>query len=370
MSAAPAHNDPDYGALLDTARRLTEPVAGMAGQLRDLLDADTGIRAFDTSPSPGEVPGCAFIDGAVAHEQTDALAWVCAVGARLNGRAAPTVTEAAAVAPVSGDVERLRSALMACCELAAATTPGPTESGTRAVFMDGGLATPLISIAQGLLVRDADVDRAVREHYAAVDLPALVGRYVDLIEQGRVVALPKQDTATGFTSQWADTYSGRFEHPDTHLVLARMRDRPLAGSLLAPGEFLTPRPAHELARTEIKQSTHDGAPPDALTAALAPQYRRLAAMDRLHVTYLKPRRLPTRVVKIEYRETAPSQWSTAATLSSLIDGVTMGPRVKEPLPQYQVDTAAKKAVTTALTKIMAVATLALDDSSATSHYRT
>lgn len=346
--------------LIATARRLVEPVRGMAGQMRDLLDSDDAIMPFPTSPPPGVTPQAAFIDGAVAHEQTDALMWIAATGVSLTDGQSPTVHDAAAVAPVSGDTERLRSALMACCELQAATT----TSASR-VFMDGGLATPLISLSQALLVRD--VERSIREHYDQIDLPAVLDRYVTLVEEGAVVALPKQDTATGYTSEWAKTHRDHFEHPDAASALSRMRDRPLIGSLLMPGEWLRPRPAHELARTEIKSREADR--PDPLAAALAPHYARLAAVEGLHVAYFKPRRLPDRVIKFEYREDDPSTWSTGTALSALIDGLTIGPRVKEPMPQYQVDAAAKKAVTSALSQIMQTASAALDES-VTSRYRT
>lgn len=351
--------------LIATARRLIEPVRDLAGQMRDLLDATGQITPIPQPSTPGQTPLTAFIDGAVAHEQTDALTWIAATGARLTDDHAPAVESATAVAPVSGDTERLRSALMASCELLAATS---TESPAERVIMDGGLATPLISLSQGLLVRDPDVERTIREHYTQIDLPAVVDRYVTLIEQGRVAALPKQDTATGYTTEWARAHRHDFEHPDSASALSRMRDRPLAGSLLLPGEWLRPRHADELARTEIKAARTDT--PDPLAQALAPHYERLARTEGLHVAYFKPRRLPERVIKIEYREDDPATWATGAGLSALIDGVTMGPRVKEPLPQYQADAAAKKAVTSTLTETMHSAAAMLDAPAATYRYRT
>ena len=196
--SAPTLTDPDR--LLADARRLVEPVTGMAGRLRDLLDADGLVRGYPAPAAPGAMPGCAFVDGAVAHEQTDALAWVAATGVRLVDGHQPVTLSATAVAPVSGDIERLRSALMAARELAAATAETPAAD---LVFMDGGLSTPLISVAQALLVRDLDVLAAVREHYRRTGIVDLVAAYVDLVAAGKVAALPKQDTATGFTGEWA-----------------------------------------------------------------------------------------------------------------------------------------------------------------------
>lgn len=361
--SAPTLTDPDR--LLADARRLVEPVTGMAGRLRDLLDADGLVRGYPAPAAPGAMPGCAFVDGAVAHEQTDALAWVAATGVRLVDGHQPVTLSATAVAPVSGDIERLRSALMAARELAAATAETPAAD---LVFMDGGLSTPLISVAQALLVRDLDVLAAVREHYRRTGIVDLVAAYVDLVAAGKVAALPKQDTATGFTGEWARRYRGDFDHVDSHVALARLRDRPLAGSLLTPGEWLTPREATEIGRTEIKAAHPDETDP--LVSALAPLYARFAATDGLHVTYMKARRLRDRVVKIEYREDEPGRWSTGERITSLIDGVTLGPRVKEPLPQHQVDAAAKKVVTGTLSMLMQVASGALDDPAATSRYRT
>lgn len=351
--------------LIATAQRLIEPVRGLAGQMRDLLDANDEITSFPLSSTPGQTPRTAFIDGAVAHEQTDALMWVAATGARLTDEHAPVVESATAVAPVSGDTERLRSALMASCELVAATS---TEGAADRVVMDGGLATPLISLSQGLLVRDPDVERAIREHYTQIDLPDVVDRYVTLIEQGRVAALPKQDTATGYTTEWANAHRHDFEHSDSAAALARMRDRPLAGAVLVPGEWLRPRHADELARTEIKAGGTDT--PDPLAQALAPHYERLARTENLHVAYFKPRRLPDRVIKIEYREDDPATGATGAALSALIDGVTMGPRVKEPMPQYQVDAAAKKAVTSTLSEMLHLVAAELHDETTIARYRT
>lgn len=347
--------------LIATARRLIEPVRGMSDLLRDIHVRQGAIMGFPRPDTPGRVPGAAFIDGAVAHEQTDALLWVAATGVSLADDRPSTVNTATGVAPVSGDTERLRSGLMACCELEAATA-----SDEALIFMDGGLATPLISVAQALLVHDPDVRQSIRERYARVDVASLLDRYVDMVEEGRVVALPKQDTASGYATAWATAYEHEFPHPDTSLALARMRDRPLAGALLRPGEMLRPRPAQELARTELK---HENGDP--LAARLAPHYDRLARAENLHVMYVQPRRLTDRVIKAEYREADPTTWATGQSLAALVDGVTIGPRVKEPMPQYQVDGAAKKSVTSTLAALMQDAQTALDgDAGATSRYRT
>lgn len=343
--------------LLDAAQRLVEPVSGMGERLRDHLEATDSILDFTTAPAPTTPAAC--VDGAVADEQTDALVWVTAVGiAQTNGRPDHTVT-ASAVAPVSGDTERLRSALMATCELSAATA-----WDDRMVFMDGGLATPLISVAQGLTVSDPDVSTSIWRHYRDTDLATVVNTYLDRLLAGRIAALPKQDTATGYIDLWLDALRRDLDHSQQQ-VLGRMRDRPLIGGLLRPGEMLAPRPAVELARTEVKAPEgHD------LSAALDAAYTRLRKATGIHVTYFKPTRLPGRVIKVEYLERDPTGYADGRAIAAALDAQTLGPRMKEPLMQHQVDQVAKRTVTTNLSTITGMAARALDNPAATAHYRT
>lgn len=355
MSLTPGSLD----TLIDRARQLVEPIDGLADRLREHLDATGAIHAFTHTTAPPLTMPIACVDGAVADEQTDALVWATAVGvAQTTGRD-DHATSATAVVPVSGDTERLRSALMATCELSAAVA-----WPDRTVFMDGGLATPLISVAQGVTVTDPDVGQSLANHYRSRNVIETVDAYLDRLLEGHIAALPKQDTATGYI----DLLRGalRSSLPAAQIsALARMRDRPLVSSILRPGEMLRPRPATELARTEAKPN---GGNP--VAAALAKSYERLHDANTVHVTYFKPTRLPSRVIKVEYLERDLERFTTAHTLVAALDEQTLGPRMKEPLMQHQVDQAAKRLVTSNLSTITATAARLLDNASATSHYRT
>lgn len=355
----------DLSALLDRARALLDPVRDTAETLGDLLRADGAIHAH---PSPGTPVGpsgpVGFTDGAVASEQTDALAWVAAVGVTQTSNYPDREHSARTVVPVCGDVERVRSALMASCELRATTT-ALADHHPGLIFMDGGLATPLVSIGQGLLMRDPDATEAITTHNANTDLPDTIAAYVTAILSGHIAALPKQDTATGYVDQWARRYTGALTGAQRE-NLQRLRDRPVMGGLLGPGEWVTPRPAKELRNVEAKVSGPDGT---AHPAAIDTDYGRLRDATHLHVTYFRPHRLASRVIKIEYAETDTDTWETARDLIRYLDTVTMGPRVKEPLGQHLVDANAKRAVTATMTEMMGHATTVLDPA-ATDRYRT
>lgn len=351
-------NNETVAPLLDSAQRLVEPVTGLADRLRDHLDTADGV--FDYTQSPHTTTQtAACVDGAVADDQTDALVWVTAVGvAHTDGRANHTATTSAVV-PVSGDTERLRSALMATCELSASTA-----WKDRMVFIDGGLATPLISVAQGLTVRDPDVAASIEQHYQDSDITEVVNTYLDRLLVGKIAALPKQDTATGYIDLWTTSLGDSL--PDSQRqMLSRLRDRPVISGLLQPGEMLHPRPATELTRTEAKSPEGYDA-----SSALDDAYGRMRQADGLHVTYFKPTRLPTRVIKVEYLERDPDGFTDGRTLAAMLDTQTRGPRMKEPLMQHQVDQAAKRLVTANLSTITSMAARAIDNPSATGHYRT
>ncbi|MDN5893870.1 MAG: hypothetical protein L0H93_07550 [Nocardioides sp.] len=350
--------DEELGHLMETAQRLVEPVSGLSEILRTHLDDTGAVLDYTTSRRPDAL-SAACVDGAVADHQTDSLVWLSAVGvAQTDGRPEHAVA-GTAVAPVSGDTDRLRAALMATCELSAATA-----WDDRMVFMDGGLATPLISVAQGLTVTDPDVADSVERHYRDAHLLDVVHTYLDRLLDGRIAALPKQDTATGYIGQFATALRGSLSDQQRR-ALQRMRDRPLVGTLMWPGEMLRPRPAAELARTEAKAPEDNPA-----TAALDDAYGRLRAATGVHVAYFKPTRLPTRVIKIEYLESDTTSFSDGLALAALLDAQTLGPRMKEPLMQHQVDQAAKRLVTANLSTITGTAARALEDQAATDHYRT
>lgn len=345
--------------LLNTAVRLIEPVRGLTQTLRDHLTEAGRVETVDPRPPETLLPP-ACVDGAVAHDQTDALVWVTAVGvAQTRDRPDHTVT-ASSVAPVSAETDRLRSALMATCELSATTA-----WDDRLVLIDGGLATPLISVAQGLTVSDPDVATAVDRHYTDTDVATSINTYIDAILAGRVAALPKQDTAAGFLEQWADELAETL-HDDQRQALSRLRDRPVITALLQPGEMLRPRRAVELGRTEVKPNDNSTDRARTLDAA----YGRLRNCDDVHVTYVKPTHLPSRVIKIEYVETDQTGFTIGRRLAALVDNQTRGPRMREPLMQHQADRAAKRLVSTNLSTITTLAARSLDDPTATSHYRT
>lgn len=343
--------------LLDIAQRLVEPVSGLREHLQGHLEVTGSFLDFPSAPAP-DIPA-AFVDGAVADEQTDALVWVTAAGvAQTAGRGDHTET-ASTVAPVSGDTDRLRSALMATCELSAATA-----WDDRMVFMDGGLATPLISVAQGVTVGDPDVEASIAHRYREVDVVGVVNTYLDRLLDGQIVALPKQDTATGYVERFRAELRRDLTDAQRH-ALGRMRDRSLIGGVLQPGQMLRPRPAAELVRTDVKAPDgHEGA------AALSSAYARLRDATGVHVAYFKPTRLPTRVIKMEYLERDIAGFADGLTLAAALDAQTLGPRMKEPLMQHQVDVAAKRVVTANLSSITGTAARALDNPAATSHYRT
>lgn len=357
--AAASAESVDYPALLDRAHLIADPtghaVEAIREHVRDL------IRTVP-DPDPAAV-SLACVDGAVASEQTDSLMWTCAAGVRQAPRLGDRIVQAATVTPVGAETERVRGALMASCEMRAALSTIEADP-ERVVFMDGGISTPLVSIAQGLSLSADGVADAVHEHYARIGLGTLVRDYVDAVLAGQIAALPKQDTSSGYTGSWAHTLTDRVGERAAH-SLENLRDRPVLSQLLAPGEWITPRPALEAARIEAKMLTRDGLRPAKVDA----DYARIRDNTSLYVTYFKPRRLPDRVIKVEYREHDTASWARARQLLAVLDAATLGPRIKEPLFQHEVDTAAKRAVTSLLSEVMQVATSNLDPA-LTSHYRT
>lgn len=345
---------PGLERLIARAQTLTEPVADLASTLRTILSEEGNIHTFPAGAPPLQHDKVAFTDGAVASEQTDALTWVAATGVcQMPGDDATQIT-AHAVAPVCPDTERLRAALMATSEVAATTSTFTTHR-PDVVMMDGGIATPLVSIAQGHLVRDPDVAAEVAEFYTASDMATHISRYIDHAVSGRVAALPKQDTATAYLAQWAHQHAQRLTGP-AQAAMGRMRDRPVLGAVLEPGEWVTPRRATSLANVEAKVwNDTDGWVP----LPIDRDFGRLRACTNLYVTYFRPHRLASRVIKVEFYEADPQRWTTARALIQYLDAVTVGPRVKEPLGQHLVDAAAKRAVTSAMTEMLGAASMAM-----------
>lgn len=349
----------EWDTLIDAARQLLEPVEGLPERLRNHLVANNTVARFagESTAAPSRI---AYVDGALATEQTDALVWVAAVGATHADTDLPT-HEVASVLPVSGDTDRATSALMATCELQACISA--VRDGCDLVVMDGGIATPLVSVVAGLMAANKHVRATVTDRYDAIDLTTVISDYVAAVLEGRVCALPKQDTAAVYTASWAQQFAQHL--PDGAAdVLSMLRDRPLLTQILAPGEWVRPRPAN-LTTLEAKTKTSTGV----ITLPIDVSYERLRDATTLHATYFAPQRLPGRIVKVEYAEGEPGAWDTAQALIGLFDSATMGPRVREPLGQHLVDAAAKRAVTALMGEMLGRASRALGQGSV-DRYRT
>ncbi|MBM4568990.1 hypothetical protein GS489_00335 [Rhodococcus hoagii] len=273
------------------------------------------------------------------------------------------------VLPVSPSVERARSMLMALCELAAALQ---TVDTNHVAWVDGSLATPLISIATGLLVIDPVIAEIVCATLADCGADDLVADYVHFALQGRLRALPKQDTASGFCQMWAQQIG---EAGDW---LATQSDRITATGVLEPGEYLGPRPAVEALRVAAKTSADAPRAVRAWAQTIDDILEHWRQELHAYVTYVLPASAPMRAVKIEYTLPAetPSLDAAADDLAAVLAaraGETMiGTRVLEPLPQHQADSLAKRDVTALITQLVGAASTAFRDThpAAVRHYRT
>lgn len=351
------HDQARWAQFADDVRRFAAPTGNLPTILRERLQAADLIRRYPTNPA-GPKPGV-FVDGAVAAEQTDALTIVAAVAATtLHDTDWVTATEG--VVPVSGDGDRYRAILMASCELDAALHAHTATTGH--VFVDGGLGTTLLSVATTALIRDADVAAQTSRHLTDRGTLDTVDRYVNAVLGGRIVGLPKQDTAQTYVHQWADRWHTHLG--DNAQILRRLRDRPLIDLILQPGEILAPRPASELRRIDAPTSRE----PDPHTAALTEHLGRLRDATTLQVAYFKPNAGAQRTIKIEYTNTPPGAFlHLAATLDRDCDS----PRILEPYGQHSVDQVCKTAVRRHLATVLDAVTRALaDHPEAARHYRT
>ncbi|WP_137726576.1 hypothetical protein [Prescottella subtropica] len=334
-------------------------------ELRDHLTATHAVRVVPDHPDPTE-PALICVDGAVAHDQTDALVWIAAVG--VNSTSTVNVP-ATMVLPVSPTVERARSMLMALCELAAALQTADTN---HVAWVDGSLATPLISIATGLLVTDPVVADLVCTTLTDCGADALIADYVHYALQGRLRALPKQDTASGFCQVWAQQLGTAGDW------LTTQSDRITATAILEPGEHLRPRPAVEALRVAAKTSADTPPAVRAWAQTIDEILDHWRHELHAYVTYVLPASAPMRAVKIEY--TLPTDTpdieaaadTLAATLAARAGDTMIGTRVLEPLPQHQADTLAKREVTALITQLVGAASTTFRDThpAAVRHYRT
>jgi hypothetical protein len=354
-----------------------EPVLATAAQLLGESDPreyrqfliDHLVRQGAVHDVPLDHPEWAAIvcvDGGVASEQTDALTWIAAVGVN---SANDSDVAAALVIPVGSHAERVRSMVMALCELAAALETIETHGE---VWMDGSLATPLISVVTGLLVSDDVTSELICKALADYNADVLFGDFIHYASLGKIRALPKQDTATSYCEEWAR----QVQHGELAAWLMMQRDRIVATQVLRPGQFLHPRRGKEAARVEAKVP----ATAAAATKGWAVQFEELLSHWRTdvdaYVTYAVPANSPLRAVKIEYTASSGTDGAEVLELAGTLCGQAtesvLGSRILEPLPQHQADRLAKSQVTSLITQLGSAAQLAFREThpAAVRHYRT
>lgn len=353
-----------FDDVLAAAETLLERIdpAAYRGQIDSHLRSEQAIHQL---PAGGQDEPIVCVDGAVAHDQADALTWIAAVG--VSSDRAATVP-ATMVLPVTTGIDRTRSMLMALCEMAAALEVLDQHGE---VWLDGSLATPLISVGTGLLVADESASRLVSDTLTQCNADVLIGDFVHYATLGRIRAMPKQDTASGFCELWAAALDGPAAD-----WLAGQRDRTTVGGLLRPGEYLLPRPAHEALQVTAKVGQES---PDAMRSWAAMLNELLdhwrSEVDA-YVTYMIPAVAGDRAVKIEY--TMPAEASpdavaeTAGALAARASSTMVGARIREPLPQHVADTLAKREVTVLIDQLTGAASSKFRARfpSAVTHYRT
>lgn len=354
-----------FAALIADAQRYTTPVDGLHQTVRDCLDAEGQIIAYDEEGDglvqPPEV--VAWVDGAVADEQTDALIWAAAVAVAQTGRAEPIRRSAHVVMPVCGDRERFRGIAMAVCELEAATA---AAEECLLVMVDGGLSTGLMQATSESFLRDPDVIAAVDRLHTERDTIATLVEYIELVNHGTIVGLPKQDSSQHYTQAWSSAYAPQLGAEGV-AALRRLRDRPFIDRILKPGEMLLPRPAQ--LKMEAAGARND--PGTDRVRGFDVALAEARGNGELSVAYFKPAKGAQRTIRIEY---APpdslhsGDWG--ASLAQQLEAQFQSPRIVEPLGQHLVDRECKRLVQTELRILTAELTRGLaSDPTATRHYR-
>ncbi|MFL0579468.1 hypothetical protein [Dietzia sp. 179-F 9C3 NHS] len=309
----------------------------------------------DLPPLPETGSAMVCVDGAVAAEQTDTLAWIAAVA---TDSSSMLVRRKTMVVPVSSALDQVRSAVMALCEMSVAVELFDNDTPA---WMDGGLVTPLLSVATGVQSADADTATALCDLLDAVDAAAIIDGYIDYATQGTVAALPKQDTASTYCTEWAAVEELR---EPTRSWLSRRRDRAVAAAVVPAGQFLVPRHGVEALRVSARppRCGHRRATAWAhLLDDLLADWRDLV---RPWVTYAVPAGASIgRAVKIEFTTPAQAGMDEVAALAGqraaqACAGLT-GTRVIEPYQQYVVDQAAKSEVRGLLARLVGQAQAAL-----------
>lgn len=322
------------------------------------------------SPLPelsAEQSSIVCVDGAVASEQTDALAWIAAVATDSTSTVMRRKTMAV---PVSSAMDQVRSAVMALCEMSAAVEL--YDSGIDA-WMDGGLVTPLLSVATAVQSADHQTATALCDLMDEVDAAAIIDGYVDHATQGSVSALPKQDTANSFCLSWSEAEA---LDEQTRVWLPRRRDRTVAAAALEPGQFLSPRRGVEALRVAAKQPRSGHRRATAWARALEELMADWRELVHPWVTYAVPAGSTLgRAVKVELTAPATASDHDIAELAGLRAGQACaglaGSRVIEPYQQYVVDHLAKNEVRGLLSRLVGQAQAALlrDHPGAVSHFR-
>lgn len=297
-----------------------------------------------TYPQPTTTHQLVCIDGAVASHQTDALVWIAAAAATSAEHQA--ITDAA-VTPVGPSAERLRGAVMALTEMKMAVEASHSHEH---VWMDGGLVTPLISVATALTDTNEAASTSLVKTLNRSNAHHIIANYVDLAIQGRLKALPKQDTARAFVQHWATSPNVT---PELHDWFLSRSDRSCVSLLLDRGQRTRTRSAVEALKVEIKKLSAMSIPAQKWINVLNQHYSRWREEVSAHIAYVMPRNGIGRAIKIELTCTNPHNAENDMDVAaSIIDSHIVGPHIIEPLPQHLVDLTAKKAVSSAIIDLM------------------
>lgn len=301
-------------------------------RIRDNLRATNGFHLVptETAVAASDRPAGVCVDGAVISSQTDTLLWVAVAATTSDGS---IEHQAAAATPTGSHGEAVRSGAMAAAELLVAVH---TADQVGHVWMDGSLRTPLIALAASLSAVPEEAADAWARTLRDAHIVDLVGGYIELAYQGRVSALPKQDTVSVFAREWSELVDGADAQ-----WLRLQRDRTLVADLLTPGMFLAPRAAPELNVLPTPDSPH---------RALRQLQEDLADVLTwwrevpTSVTYVMPRHLhrPIKVELVCDADTVPHE--RAAAMATTVDRLCRGPVMLEPRHQWEADHRAKRLV--------------------------
>ncbi len=342
----------DVRAVIEQADRFVTDLGSqrhLATLAQTLADQDH-IRTMPEGPHATDPVVC--VDGAVASEQTELLTWIAAVASPSNpGADNESLVQLAAAVPITPDADRVRGAIMALSELHCALN---TIQNHSRVWMDGGLITPLLSLTAGIHTHDPHAATVITETLQRSDAATLIAEYVAAAARGQVVALAKQDTATIYTGQVWPQQSGI--GTELEEWLRGRRDRAIAASILQPGQYLAPRIATDA--LEPRAKTPRNVTDDVRAWAAVLDELSAAWRDDVdaRVTYVVPRDLPDKALKIEFT-VGPNQSSDDVTRERVTEAAadTLGPRTREPYAQYIADEVCKREVTSLLDEVMEAA---------------